>query len=134
MGRSLLPILGIGLALLAAACGGKAPTAPSAPSTTINGTVAAYGTSSHDVEMATGGTVTITLTWTANVDLDLYLTDNQCSGYPPDRCFILAQSIQSAGRREEITWPVKQQERYKIWVDNFSPGLAADYTIEVVVR
>jgi hypothetical protein len=96
--------------------------------------VGAYAITSHEVDGPAARTLAVTLTWTAAVDLDLYLTDTECTGYPPDRCHVLARSTESTGQREEVTWPLSQSTRLKVWVDNFSRAAGADYTLAVAVR
>lgn len=128
-------LLAAGAFLGASACANTSTsTSPSAPAITFTGSVAPYGTSSQTIEAATAGTLTLTLTWNGNVDLDLYLTDDLCSGYPPDACSILTRSTASSGNHEEVTWPVKKQQRFKVWADNFSPNAGADYTVVAVIR
>jgi len=132
-------IAAIAASLLLTACGSSSssPTSPGAPTgqpQTATGTVAAYGTSSQDIQVTRAGTLTVTLTWSGGVDLDLYLTRSDCTGYPPDACLILARSTASAGTKEEIQWSAAADDRLKVWVDNFSPTSSADYTITTVVR
>jgi hypothetical protein len=143
MKLAVLFIAAIGSAVVGSGCGGStSPSAPSGPSTpanqpapeTIRGSVGAYGISSHEVVSSAGGRLTVTLTWTAGVDLDLYLTDTQCAGYPPDQCALLASSTSSTGLREEVVWTVQPQERLKVWVDNFSRSELAQYTIVITTR
>lgn len=134
----------VAVLLVSAACGGNAPTAPTPSPTptptpspsavTITGTVSAYAIASHEVNGPAGRTLAVTLTWTTGVDLDLYLTDIECTGYPPDRCHVLARSTASTGQREEVTWPVTQAARFKVWVDNFSRTSSSAYSLEVAVR
>lgn len=137
-----LPLALVAAAFLcSAACGtGGSPTAPSPPpeaseqTVTLTGRVGVFDIVSDEVPVARDGTLTATLTWTAAVDLDLYLTDVACSGYPPDACAILARSVEESGGREELTRAARAGERYKLWVDNLSRTEPADYTLIVVVR
>lgn len=127
--------IALAAALAVAACGGSTPTAPGGDSTqTITGSVSAYGTTSHSIEAARAGTLTVTLTWTGPADLDLYLTAIDCEGYPPDGCVILASSTSSSGNREQIEWTAAAGERFKVWVDNFSPTLSTSYTVVASLR
>lgn len=121
--------LAAGLAL--SACGGSTPTSPDGGATTqtLTGSVSAYGTASHSVEAARTGTLTVTLTWAGPADLDLYLTSIDCTGYPPDGCLILARSTASSGNQEQIEWAAAANERFKVWIDNFSPAISSDYTV-----
>jgi len=129
----MLSAAALAAALMLAACGGTAstPTSPDGGATTqtLTGNVSAYGTASHSVEAARAGTLTVTLTWAGPADLDLYLTPIDCTEYPPDGCLIMVRSTASSGNREQIEWPAAANERLKIWIDNFSPSLSADYTI-----
>lgn len=81
-----------------------------------------------------GGKFTVTLTWSGSADLDLYLTPVDCTGYPPDACLIYARSQASVGNRETIEWTAGANERFRVWVDNFSPTTPATYTIVAAVN
>lgn len=131
--------------LLAAtsACSSPTPESPTAPSTppapvssttTLTGTVAAYGTTSHDYSPARTGTLTATLTWTGTADLDLYVTASSCTGYPPDACALLARSTASSGQREEVTLTLRSTSSLKVWVDNFHPTMTVPYTLAVTLQ
>ena len=126
----------LAVVLAAAACGGNTPTSPDGGDSTqtITGSVSAYGTASHSVEAARAGTLTVTLTWTGPADLDLYLTSIDCTEYPPDGCLILARSTASSGNREQIEWTAASTDRFKIWIDNFSPTISSDYTVVASLR
>jgi ABC-type glycerol-3-phosphate transport system substrate-binding protein len=129
------------LGLVAAACGGgSSPTSPG-PSgggtpqpTTITGSVAAYAITSHTYTAAQAGTLTVSLTWTSQADLDLYVTASTCTGYPPDACVILARATTSSGQREDVSMPVAANTALIFWVDNFHPQTAATYSLTAVVR
>lgn len=133
-------ITAFGAALLAVAlgaCGGSGnPTGPSPdPPQTINGNVAAFGFSQHSLTASRAGQMRITLNWTnAAIDLDLYLTNSACDGYPPLRCTSLATSATGSGTSEAITRQVGAGEQLKLWVDNFDPTLASAYTIQVTIQ
>ena len=118
------------------ACGGSSPTGPTAgPATSsFSGTVATFGTASHAVTVTQGGALSAVLTWTAAVDLDLYLTSADCTGYPPDACAILARSAASSGNREEVTLTVASGDRLLVWIDNFSVTTAVPYSVGVTIR
>ena len=128
--------------LLAQGCGGSdgnpIPTAPTPPTpagqTTFTGNVPAFGITSHELAVSRDEALVATLTWTARLDLDLYLTDASCTGYPPDACAILARSVEETGTREELSRSVKAGERYKLWVDNLSRTSGADYRLDVTIR
>lgn len=126
-------------ALLLAACGDSPtePTEPPPPSgkpETMTGNVGPYDVSSHPLEILRNGTLTVTLTWTGPADLDLYLTALECTGYPPDECLIYSRATAVTGNQEAIEWPVAAGEKYKVWIDNFSPTTSAAYTVTAVLR
>ena len=128
--RSAVRFLSGILVLAAVACGGGAPTAPGPPTgstQTFTGSVALYAITSHAHTVAQAGTLTVTLTWTAQADLDLYVTASACTGYPPDACVILARSTASSGQREEVTLPVTAGAALKLWAKDLPAG-AADPT------
>jgi len=68
------------------------------------------------------GGLWVYLLWAdASVDLDLYLTDGSCNGYPPFECTILAASARDPGSTSErLSIGVRAGDRYRVWVDNFS--------------
>lgn len=137
--RARCRILVASVALVAAACGGASPTAPGPPSggsstSTFTGSVAAFAITSHAHTAAQAGTLTVTLAWTAQADLDLYVTTSTCTGYPPDACAILARATSSSGQREEVTLTVAANAALKLWVDNFHPQTAAAYSITATLR
>lgn len=126
------------LAVALSACGGSgSPTAPPPPDPpqTINGNVTAFGFSQHSLTASRAGLMRITLTWSnAAIDLDMYLTNSACDGYPPLRCTSLATSATASGTSESITRQVDAGEQLKVWVDNFDPTLASGYTIQVTIQ
>ncbi len=129
--------------ILVPACGGSEgpgapppPTSPSPDGTTVSftGTVEAYGVASHDYAPDRDGLLNVVLTWTGSADLDLYLTTAECTGYPPDACAMLARSVEEEGTREQLSRAVRSGQRYKVWVDNLSPAVAAAYRLELTLR
>jgi hypothetical protein len=56
----------------------------------------------------------------ASADLDLYLTDSSCNGYPPLECTILAASVREAGTSERLSIGVGAGQNHRVWVDNWS--------------
>lgn len=134
-------VLGVWLTA-ASGCSSSTPESPTAPSTpapvssttTLTGTVAAYGTASHDYTPARIGTLTATLTWTATADLDLYVTAASCTGYPPDACALLARSTASSGQREEVTLTLRNSGALKVWIDNFHPTTSVPYAVAVALQ
>jgi hypothetical protein len=76
-------------------------------------------------ELSTSGTGTggvwVYLLWAdASADLDLYVTDGSCNGYPPLECTILAASVRETGTSERLSVGVRAGDRYRVWVDNWS--------------
>jgi len=139
--RFVVRVFASTVVLAAAACGGGSPTAPGPPAgggtpatSTFAGTVAAYAITSHPHTVTRAGTLTVTLTWTAQADLDLYVTTSTCTGYPPDACVILARSTASTGQREEVVLPVAANAALTLWVDNFSPNTSAPYGLTAILR
>lgn len=135
--RSLACIVAFSL-LLAPGCGSPAAPAetPAGPQA-FSGTITSLAATSHDVTMPSAGTATVTLTWTAAVDLDLYLTAATCTAYPKTSalpaCAILASSTSATGVREEVTMSVSKNQALRVWVDNFSAA-AASYSVDVTIR
>jgi hypothetical protein len=135
--RSLLAAVLAAAALTACGGGAAAPTSPEPPTgetQTVTGSVAPYDIASHLIQVTHAGTLTITTTWTGGSDLDLYLTRDDCTGYPPDACRILVRSTASSGNQEKIQWTAAAGDRYKIWIDNFSTTAGVDYTITTEVH
>jgi hypothetical protein len=123
----LLPLL--------AACGSDSPTAPDEFRQEITGTVSVFGTTEHSLTVPRAGNMEVTLRWAnASIDLDLYLTESSCTGYPPVDCSILAASDASDTNQESIQRTVSSGQQYKVWVDNFSMSDPSNYTITVTVR
>jgi hypothetical protein len=98
---------------------------------TFTGSVAPYAIVSERLTPTSGGTHTVTLTWTGTADLDLYVTAASCTGYPPDACTLLARATSSAGVREEVTVTAVAGTPLLLWVDNFSATTTAAYTMVV---
>ena len=130
-------------ALCSAACGSSTvgPTDPT-PGPPIrqdfnySGTVAPYGIVSHGFTIkVVAATLSASLSWGEGaVDLDFYLTDGTCTGYPPADCSILARSTAETGVGEQVTRPVKSGETYILWVDNLHRTAGASYTITATAR
>ena len=86
-------------------------------------TVAADGIDMWELSATGSGTggLWVYLLWAdASVDLDLYLTDGSCNGYPPLECTILAASVSDTGTSERFSAGIRAGERYRVWVDNWS--------------
>jgi hypothetical protein len=139
MGARRLLVALLTASATATACGGSSPTSPpvtTPPVTpqaavTFTGSVAPYAIVSERHTPTVGGSQTVTLTWTASADLDLYVTAASCTGYPPDACTLLARSTSSTGTREEVTVTVVAGTPVLLWVDNFSTTATAAYTVVV---
>ena len=140
--RGLLNLLVLG-ALCSAACAGStaSPTDPT-PGPPIrqdfnySGTVSPYGIASHGFTIkVVEGTLSAALSWGEGaVDLDFYLTDGTCTGYPPADCSILVRSTAETGVREQVTRLVKSGESYILWVDNLHRTAGASYTISATAK
>jgi hypothetical protein len=88
--------------------------------TTFSGSIEALGAGYYTVTMAATGRYQATLTWPdASIDLDLYLATTACSNYPPTSC-ILTASRGVGVNTEQISWPVRAGEQYRLWIDNFT--------------
>lgn len=111
------------------------PVVPDDPfEQTLNGTVAAFDTNEHTFASPRTGQMTVELTWQdETIDLDLYLTDATCVGYPPNDCTILASSDATTGTTESLTFSVTNAVNYKIWVDNFDVDTPSPYTVEITI-
>ena len=130
-------------ALCSAACAGStaSPTDPT-PGPPIrqdfnySGTVAPFGIASHGfIIKVIEGTLSATLSWgDGAVDLNFYLTDGTCTGYPPADCSILVRSTAETGVREQVTRLVKSGEKYILWVDNLPGTAGASYTISATAK
>jgi hypothetical protein len=130
--RALVPVL---VLILATGGCGDGPAGLD-DQQTITGNVIAFGTTEHAITTSRAGTLDVTLTW-ANpaIDLDLYLTGPQCTGYPPIDCTpLLASSDRFTGTSENIQRSVGSGEQFKVWVDNWDENLPSNYTLTVRVR
>lgn len=129
-------------ALCSAACASTASPTDPTPGPPIrqdfnySGTVAPSETASHGFTIkVVEGTLSAALSWNVGAaDLNLYLTDGNCTGYPPANCSILAQSTAETGVREQITRLVKSGEKYILWVDNLPGPAGASYTISATAK
>jgi hypothetical protein len=129
-------------ALCSAACASTASPTDPTPGPPIrqdfnySGTVAPAGIASHGFTIkVVEGTLSAALSWGAGaVDLNFYLTDGTCTGYPPAACSILAQSTAVTGASEQVTRLVKSGEKYILWVDNLLGTAGASYTISATAK
>jgi hypothetical protein len=125
------------IAFVVSGCGDKdSPTGPSSPQpqvVTVTGTVSSLGFTQHDITILRAGTMTLTLTWTAGPDLDLYLTASSCNSYPPlGPCQMLSAS-DGVSMPEQIQRTVASGETFKAWVDNFDLS-PVNYTLSLRVE
>ena len=75
--------------------------------------------------------MSVTITWNnPAVDLDLYLTDTSCNGYPPISCTILAASQLNSGTFEQVSLTVQAGQQFLAFVDNFTDQ-AQTYTLSL---
>jgi hypothetical protein len=96
------------------------------------GTVDVFGITSQPFTATRTGPMTVALSWTdATVDLDLYLTDASCVGYPPVDCTLLASSTAVDTTSERITFSVTNGTSYKLWVDNWSETRSAPFGLDL---
>ena len=129
----------VSLVLGLVACGGGSGTGPSGGAKvdqTITGTVDVFGTNIHTFTTTRSGRMTITLSWVnSTIDLDLYLTADTCNVYPLfGACDVLAQSISGSGTSESVIRTVQNNQRFNIFVDNFSEVLGTNYEIRIEIE
>jgi hypothetical protein len=65
------------------------------------------------------GTVTIQVSWGGDGNVDMYLTDQNCSEFPLNNVCPLKSMAQTASANpEQITRTVTAGEQFKVWVAN----------------
>lgn len=136
--RTRMTLVALCLALVTAvACGKGSPTSPSrntAYSETLTGTVSAFGSTRHSLSIPKSGNLTLRLSWSDPVDLDLYLANAGCTSlYPRSNCGIVAQSDATGTSSETVARTVSAGEQFSIWVDNFSVSRSATYTLTLTI-
>lgn len=132
MRRSYVALVTI---LLLTACGGDSQTGVDPYEQVIPGSVSVFGTTEHSVTVPRSGNMTVRLNWTdANIDLDLYLTGPDCTGYPPVDCNVLAASDAIGTNEESVQRSVSASQQFKLWVDNFSETQASNYTLTLRIN
>src|SRR5438874_12605163 len=91
--------------LLAAGCSSNNPAGPSAYNQTVTGSVDAFGTNRHSLNIPQSGNMTLTLTWAdSTVDLNLYLTTTACTSlFSCASSTILQSATTLTGTSEKIT-------------------------------
>lgn len=118
------------------ACGKDSPTSPSSRpyNETLTGTVSAFGSTRHSLSVPRTGQLTLRLTWSDAVDLDLYLANSGCASlYPRSGCGVVAQSDGVGTNSETIARTVTAGEQYSLWIDNLSFSRAATYTVTLSI-
>ena len=73
----------------------------------------------------------VTLNWQGPADLDLYLTNANCT--VATDCVIYDFSAAETGSSELVARAVLKGEALKVWVDNFEAA-RVDYSLQVVVE
>ncbi len=110
-----------------ATCGGGGGGNPG--TNVFTGTIGALGDQNFLITMGGNGTYQATLTWPdSNIDLDLYLASPSCTTYPPVNC-LLTVSDAVGTNFERIQYPVRLNEQYRLWVDNFTDR-ATNFSVE----
>lgn len=120
----------------ASACGKDSPTSPSSRpySETLTGTVSAFGSTRNALSVPRSGQLTLRLTWSDAVDLDLYLASSACTTlYPRASCGVVAQSDGVGTNSETIARTVTSGQQYSVWIDNLSFSRAATYTVTLSI-
>ena len=134
--------------LAASACGSSGPAGPGpsptptptpAPVRTVLATKALTlpggTTASETVDNVPAGAVDVRLTWDeAAVDLNLYVTDTNCSSIVEvlgGSCRVLGQAT-AAARPEVVTFTAAAIANYQVWARNVS-GASQAATLEVGV-
>lgn len=118
------------------ACGKDSPTSPSSRpyNETMTGTVSAFGSTRHSLSVPRTGQLTLRLSWSDAVDLDLYLASSACTTlYPRASCGVVAQSDGVGTNTETIARTVTAGEQYSVWIDNLSVSRAATYTVTLSI-
>ena len=126
------------LALLAlTGCGGKSPTSPSVQPyhQTVSGSVDVDGITFHPVgPLPRSGSMTVTLTWSGGSDLDLYLTNADCSAANVDACTVYASSTSTVSGRESVTRQVNQGDTYRAFVLNYDVSRSVSYQLTLDIQ
>jgi hypothetical protein len=113
------------------------PAPPSPQVTSLHGSVATGTMQSFDVSLNDQQTsLTATLTWNdADVDLDLWLTDQACQRVSLD-CHIYGRSTlpPGTGNKEMVQASLSRSTTYRLWVQNFSGPREEPFVLEVQAR
>jgi hypothetical protein len=136
-------ILAAAVAVVCIGCGGGSggggggnpvSPAPAPVNETHAGNVGVFGTTRHPLSISRSGTLTMRVSWTGGMDLDLYLAPNSCVNlYPMSACGLLA-SADGLANPEVITRTVNQGESFNVFVDNLSTTQSANYTLTVNIQ
>lgn len=116
------------------ACGDDDPVDPGTPfEQTLNGSIESGATTIHAFTAPRGGSMEAVLDWAdSEIDLDLYLTDAACTGYPPDDCDMIDASTAGTGSQETVQSAVTSGQQLKLWVDSWSLE-DSDYSIDITI-
>jgi hypothetical protein len=141
--RWLSAMAGLPLILSGAACGSGTPYSPPTPTpapvrtvlTTKALTLPAGTTATETVDNVPSGTVDVRLEWAdAGADLNLYVTDTNCSSILEilgGACRVLGQAT-GAARPEVVTFATTAAANYQVWARNLA-GTTHAATLEVGV-
>ena len=126
-------------AMIAGACTGAVPTAPSAPAATqLAGRVAVGGNEARDFTSPRDGTLSATLNWTYSNDLDLVVTDDSCAALDFSRCTTLAlgatRTPRGESRLERVTRTVRRGETLRFWIENLDDAAPAPYSLDITIQ
>jgi hypothetical protein len=135
MRRLLVVVFAASAMTFASGCGGGSSSNPASPSVSysVDGSVLATYYQSRAVNITKSGTLTLTLTWPSSaVNLDLYLSESSCRGYPPTSCTVLASSKSTTGTRESLSYNVTSGQTYIACVDSMSRS-DSSYTLQLSI-
>ena len=123
------------LALTMASCS-SSPTAPSAFTSTLTGTIAIFGTDLRTLSIPQSGTLTLTLTWAdSTVDLDLYLAPSTCTNLFSATCGVLVSSVLPVGTTTEtVSRAVTSGQTFSVFVDSLSLTKTQAWSVAVKIQ
>ena len=142
MKQTMLSTVLIGVVgMVAAGCGdSKNPAAPGpAPqqpfTQSMSGTVSIFGTTRHALDIPRSGNMRVTLNWSGDVDLDLYLTSSNCQEpYEEAACDVILASDSFVGTQETIAYSVSSGQTFALFVDSLSTTQATTYTLDIRIE
>ena len=124
------------------ACGGSStPTAPTAPplptvfTQTLTGSLGANTGNAHPLTIDRRGNLTLEVSWPGIADLDVYLTDPNCTDVFQQRtCMFYGQADSVSQNPERVTRTVDAtQLRFNVWIVNASRVTSANYSLAIRV-